>query len=100
MKRMVREMKGEAEAAAIRNALEQTQWRRKEAAELLGICYKALIYKSRQYGILDTRRNIPPSSSGTDEMRAINLASGAPAKIGASGFSSLKAVAMKGGAAK
>ena len=98
MKRMVRQMKGEAEAAAIRNALEQTQWRRKEAADLLGICYKALIYKSRQYGILDTRGNIPPSSSGVEGVRAINLANGAPAKLGASGFSSSKAVAMKGAA--
>ncbi len=61
LKQMVRELKGEAEAEAIRNALEQTQWRRKEAAELLGICYKALIYKSRQYGILSPRKRCFPS---------------------------------------
>jgi len=53
LKQTVRELKHEAEAEAIRNALETTQWRRKEAAQLLGICYKALIYKSRQYGIIN-----------------------------------------------
>jgi len=55
LKQIVRELKGEAEAEAIRHALELTQWRRKEAAKLLGICYKALIYKSRQYGIIIPR---------------------------------------------
>ena len=48
---MVREMKGEAEAEAIAQALEQTNWNRKQAASLLNISYKALTYKSRQYGI-------------------------------------------------
>jgi two-component system response regulator AtoC len=56
LKQAVRELKHEAEAEAIRNALETTQWRRKEAAQLLGICYKALIYKSRQYGIISPRQ--------------------------------------------
>lgn len=55
LKQTVRELKHEAEAEAIRNALETTQWRRKEAAQMLGICYKALIYKSRQYGIISPR---------------------------------------------
>ena len=52
LKKMVRAMKGEAEAEAIAQALEQTNWNRKQAASLLNISYKALIYKSRQYGIL------------------------------------------------
>ena len=52
LKKMVREIKGEAEAEAIAQALEQTNWNRKQAASLLNISYKALIYKSRQYGIL------------------------------------------------
>ncbi len=59
LKQTVRELKHEAEAEAIRNALETTQWRRKEAAQLLGICYKALIYKSRQYGIINPRDRVP-----------------------------------------
>jgi DNA-binding NtrC family response regulator len=52
LKKMVREIKGEAEAEAIVQALEQTNWNRKQAASLLNISYKALTYKSRQYGIL------------------------------------------------
>jgi DNA-binding NtrC family response regulator len=52
LKEMVRSMKGAAEAEAIARALEQTHWNRKQAAELLNISYKALVYKSRQYGIL------------------------------------------------
>jgi DNA-binding NtrC family response regulator len=52
LKKMVREIKGEAEAEAIAQALEQTNWNRKQAASLLNISYKALMYKSRQYGIL------------------------------------------------
>lgn len=55
LKQLVREMKGEAEAEAIRRALEQTHWKRKDAAEMLGISYKALIYKARQYNILHAR---------------------------------------------
>jgi two-component system response regulator AtoC len=58
LKQAVRELKHEAEAEAIRKALETTQWRRKEAAQLLGICYKALIYKSRQYGIISPRQKV------------------------------------------
>jgi len=95
MKQMVREMKGEAEAAAIRNALEQTQWRRKEAAELLGICYKALIDKSRQYGILNPRDKIPPKQSGLEDIRGINLAGEATGNAGGSGFPALKSIGMK-----
>jgi len=55
LKQLVREMKGEAEAEAIRRALEHTRWKRKDAAEMLGISYKALIYKARQYNILRAR---------------------------------------------
>jgi two-component system, NtrC family, response regulator AtoC len=55
LKKMVREIKGEAEAEAIAQALEQTNWNRKQAASLLNISYKALTYKSRQYGILRTQ---------------------------------------------
>jgi uncharacterized membrane protein YqiK len=64
-------LKGEAEAEAIRNALEATQWRRKEAAELLGICYKALIYKSKQYGIITVRENAPPRATNAAGMRHV-----------------------------
>jgi two-component system response regulator AtoC len=50
-KRSLRSIKGEAEADAIRQALRETNWHRKEAAERLNISYKALLYKLRQYNI-------------------------------------------------
>jgi len=51
LKALVRNLKDEAEVEAITKALEQTNWSRKEAARLLDISYKALLYKIRQYGI-------------------------------------------------
>ena len=51
LKSIVRSVKDEAEIQAISNALEQTEWNRKEAALLLNISYKALLYKIRQYKI-------------------------------------------------
>jgi len=60
LKKMVRDIKGEAEAEAIARALEKTNWNRKAAAELLNISYKALVYKSRQYGLFPSR--IPAAS--------------------------------------
>lgn len=51
LKSLVRNLKDAAEMEAITRALEQTNWRRQEAARLLKISYKALRYKVRQYGI-------------------------------------------------
>lgn len=51
LKSLVRSLKDEAEMEAITRALEQTNWSRKQAAQLLNISYKALLYKIRQYGI-------------------------------------------------
>jgi transcriptional regulator with PAS, ATPase and Fis domain len=51
LKSMVRSLKDEAEAEVIARTLEQTNWNRKEAARILNISYKALLYKTRQYGI-------------------------------------------------
>jgi DNA-binding NtrC family response regulator len=58
----VRSLKDEAEMEAIADALEKTNWSRKEAARLLGISYKALLYKMRQFK-LDGGRG--PRSSPT-----------------------------------
>src|SRR5437660_12152712 len=55
LKSLSRSAKDEAEAGAITQALEQTNWNRKQAAALLKISYKALIYKIRQYGIAEGR---------------------------------------------
>lgn len=58
LKALVRSMKDDAEAEAIREALEQTNWNRTKAAPLLKISYKALLYKIRQY-------DLKPSDNGT-----------------------------------
>jgi two-component system response regulator AtoC len=55
LKALVRGLKDEAEMEAIADALEKTRWCRKDAAKMLGISYKALLYKMRQFN-LDTRR--------------------------------------------
>ncbi len=66
LKGLVRSLKDEAEAEAITRALEQTNWSRKEAAKLLNISYKALLYKTRQYGIERTKGSGDrPRFSGT-----------------------------------
>lgn len=43
--------KEQTESAAIRSALDATRWNRKQAAELLGLDYKALLYKMKKLGI-------------------------------------------------
>jgi two-component system response regulator AtoC len=55
LKSVARTAKDEAEAQAITHALEQTNWNRKQAAALLQISYKALLYKIRQYGIAEAK---------------------------------------------
>lgn len=56
LKALVRSLKDEAEMEAIADALEKTRWCRKDAAKMLGISYKALLYKMRQFN-LDTPRS-------------------------------------------
>ena len=55
LKSLARTAKDEAEAEAIAKALDETNWNRKQAAVLLKISYKALLYKIRQYGIAATK---------------------------------------------
>jgi DNA-binding NtrC family response regulator len=55
LKSLARSAKDEAEAQAIAQALEQTNWNRKQAAAMLQISYKALLYKIRQYGIAEAK---------------------------------------------
>ena len=55
LKALVRSLKDEAEMEAIGEALDKTNWVRKDAAKMLGISYKALLYKMRQFN-LDTGR--------------------------------------------
>jgi two-component system response regulator AtoC len=49
LKVLARRAKNEAERSAIAEALEQTQWNRKEAARLLNISYRGLLYKIEEY---------------------------------------------------
>jgi two-component system response regulator AtoC len=56
LKALVRGLKDEAEMEAIADALEKTNWCRKDAAHMLGISYKALLYKMRQFN-LDSGRS-------------------------------------------
>jgi two-component system, NtrC family, response regulator AtoC len=51
LKSLLRNLKGETEATAISNALEQTQWNRRQAARLLNISYRGMLYKIREYGL-------------------------------------------------
>jgi DNA-binding NtrC family response regulator len=55
LKALVRGLKDEAEMEAIAAALEKTRWCRKDAAKMLGISYKALLYKMRQFNLGTTR---------------------------------------------
>src|SRR5579863_3411613 len=55
LKSLARSAKDEAEAEAIAKALDETNWNRKQAAVLLKISYKALLYKIRQYGIAQAK---------------------------------------------
>src|ERR1700693_1466437 len=55
LKSLARTGKDGAEAEAISKALDETNWNRKQAAALLKISYKALLYKIRQYGIAQSR---------------------------------------------
>src|SRR5271165_5100965 len=74
LKALVRGLKDEAEMEAIADALEKTRWCRKDAAKMLGISYKALLYKMRQFN-LDTPRTRRSSAPKTEET--------APAAVGA-----------------
>ena len=66
LKALVRGLKDEAEMEAIADALEKTRWCRKDAAKMLGISYKALLYKMRQFN-LDTPRTRRSSATAKTE---------------------------------
>ena len=78
LKALVRSLKDEAEMEAIADALEKTRWCRKDAAKMLGISYKALLYKIRQFG-LDADRGGRASSK--DVSKAKESASSDPAPV-------------------
>jgi two-component system, NtrC family, response regulator AtoC len=53
LKRVAREAAQVAEARLIARVLQRTRWNRKEAAAILQISYKALLYKMRDAGLSD-----------------------------------------------
>ena len=67
-KASLRALKDETEVNAIARALIETRWNRKQAARLLNISYRGLLYKIRQHGI--TRL---PDSESTTYVRDGNL---------------------------
>jgi two-component system response regulator AtoC len=68
LKSLVRSAKGETERGAIVLALEETRWNRKAAAQLLGISYRALLYKIKEYNLSP----LPPRA-GEGGTRSVRL---------------------------
>jgi transcriptional regulator with PAS, ATPase and Fis domain len=66
LKSLGRSAKNGAESIAIAEALHKTSWNRKDAAALLKISYKALLYKIRQH---DLR---PPGATGNTSIKPAN----------------------------
>ena len=69
LKALVRGLKDEAEMEAIADALEKTNWCRKDAAKMLGISYKALLYKMRQFN-LDSGRGARSAAARAEAKNA------------------------------
>ena len=55
LKSLVRSLKDKTELKAIEEALTASNWNRKQAAVRLNISYKALLYKMKQYQIVQPR---------------------------------------------
>src|SRR6202049_1173485 len=76
LKALGRGLEGDAEMEAIADALEKTRWCRKDAAKMLGISYKALLYKMRQFN-LDTprtrRASVPAPAAAAEEPTTIGI---------------------------
>lgn len=70
LKALVRGLKDEAETEAIADALEKTRWCRKDAAKMLGISYKALLYKMRQFNLDSPRSRRAPAAPAAVETAA------------------------------
>lgn len=66
----VSKAKLQAEATAILSALGSTRWNRKQAAALLKIDYKALLYKMKKLGIDDQSTALPGSPQSPSSLAA------------------------------
>jgi two-component system response regulator AtoC len=65
-----------AETEAILAALNSTRWNRKQAASLLKIDYKALLYKMKKLGLEDNILSFAPSSTEEPQHAMIGSATG------------------------
>jgi two-component system response regulator AtoC len=63
LKSLVRGLKEQAERQAILGALELSHGNRKDAARILNISSRALIYKMREYGIDGAKDKYPADQS-------------------------------------
>jgi two-component system, NtrC family, response regulator AtoC len=70
----VTKAKERAETEAILAALNSTRWNRKQAAALLKIDYKALLYKMKKLGVDDEVISFPPSSDESVQVITANTA--------------------------
>jgi two-component system response regulator AtoC len=72
LKSVLQNVKGEAERNAIANALEQTSWNRKAAAQLLKVSYRTLLYKIEQYHMTPHPKSTAKQSAPQNEMLSLN----------------------------
>jgi DNA-binding NtrC family response regulator len=66
----LRSLRAETEMQAISQALQQTGWNRKRAAQLLSISYRGLLYKIRQHNITKNQdgRGVPKQPQMADTL--------------------------------
>jgi two-component system response regulator AtoC len=55
----------EAEKEVIQRVLTQTNWNRKKAAKILNISYKALLYKIKESGLVNSYASAPTAPAGS-----------------------------------
>jgi two-component system, NtrC family, response regulator AtoC len=84
LKALVRSLKDEAEMEAIADALDKTNWCRKDAARMLGISYKALLYKMRQFN-LDSGRSARSAAAKEAAMKAAEAKAAAGKEVAPAG---------------
>ncbi len=97
LKALVRGLKDEAEMEAIAGALEKTNWCRKDAARMLGISYKALLYKMRQFNLDSGRGSRSSAAKEAAKVAKEAAAKEAVAKEAAAKEAAAKDPALKDG---
>lgn len=65
----VNEAQKKMESEVILGALNKTRWNRKQAAAMLGVDYKALLYKMKKLGLEDKEADAPGGANEPDESK-------------------------------